>query len=115
MSVPGGADAQMDAALLPNPDDDLPPDDAEEGAGGPPPPASPAARDAPVAAPAAIPRLLDFGRPETRPPFADNRATTSRYSLLSFLPVVRASGEHGVDRDGETRDFRRKTVAASAA
>ena len=33
-------------------------------------------------------RILDFGHPECDPPFADNSVTTSRYSLLSFLPVV---------------------------
>jgi hypothetical protein len=33
-------------------------------------------------------RTIDFGRPETHPPFADNSVTTSKYSLLSFFPLV---------------------------
>jgi len=33
-------------------------------------------------------RILDFGYPECGEGFADNRVTTSRYSLFSFLPVA---------------------------
>lgn len=33
-------------------------------------------------------RIIDFGRPEHHPPFADNSVTTSKYSLLSFFPLV---------------------------
>lgn len=33
-------------------------------------------------------RIIDFGHPETNPPFADNSVKTSKYTLLSFLPYV---------------------------
>lgn len=33
-------------------------------------------------------RIIDFGRQERHPPFADNSVKTSKYSLLSFLPLV---------------------------
>ena len=35
-------------------------------------------------------RIIDFGHPETNPPFADNSVRTSKYTLLSFFPVVSA-------------------------
>jgi len=37
-------------------------------------------------------RVIDFGRPEHHPPFADNSVTTSKYSLLSFFPLVSFAG-----------------------
>lgn len=33
-------------------------------------------------------RVIDFGRPEHHPPFADNSVTTSKYTILSFFPLV---------------------------
>lgn len=33
-------------------------------------------------------RIIDFGHPETNPPFADNSVKTSKYTLLSFFPYV---------------------------
>lgn len=33
-------------------------------------------------------RIIDFGRQERHPPFADNSVKTSKYSLLSFFPLV---------------------------
>ena len=33
-------------------------------------------------------RIIDFGKPENDPPFADNSVKTSKYSLLSFFPMV---------------------------
>ncbi|KAL3797547.1 hypothetical protein HJC23_009911 [Cyclotella cryptica] len=32
-------------------------------------------------------RVIDFGRPEQHPPFADNSVTTSKYTILSFFPL----------------------------
>ena len=34
-------------------------------------------------------RIIDLGRPECNPPFADNSIKTSRFTLLSFFPLVR--------------------------
>jgi hypothetical protein len=34
-------------------------------------------------------RVIDLGRPECYPPFADNSIKTSRFTLLSFFPLVR--------------------------
>jgi len=36
-------------------------------------------------------RIIDLGHPECNPPFADNSITTSRFTLLSFLPLVRVA------------------------
>ena len=33
-------------------------------------------------------RIIDFGHPETNPPFADNSVKTSKYTLLSFFAYV---------------------------
>lgn len=33
-------------------------------------------------------RIIDFGRQERHPPFADNSVKTSKYSLISFFPLV---------------------------
>ncbi len=33
-------------------------------------------------------RIIDFGHAELHPPFADNSVSTSKYTLLSFLPMV---------------------------
>ena len=33
-------------------------------------------------------RTIDFGRAEHHPPFADNSVTTSKYTVLSFFPLV---------------------------
>jgi hypothetical protein len=35
-----------------------------------------------------IRRHIDLGRPECDPPFADNSIKTSRFTLLSFFPLV---------------------------
>lgn len=40
-------------------------------------------------------RIIDFGRPERHPPFADNSVTTSKYSLLSFFPLVSVQNGEG--------------------
>ena len=34
-------------------------------------------------------RIIDLGHPECNPPFADNSIKTSRFTLLSFFPLVR--------------------------
>lgn len=34
-------------------------------------------------------RIIDLGRSECNPPFADNSIKTSRFTLLSFFPLVR--------------------------
>ena len=33
-------------------------------------------------------RIIDLGRSECNPPFADNSIKTSRFTLLSFFPLV---------------------------
>lgn len=35
-------------------------------------------------------RIIDLGRSECNPPFADNSIKTSRFTLLSFFPLVSA-------------------------
>ena len=37
---------------------------------------------------AADQRLIDFGRPEMYPPFADNSVSSSKYTWYSFFPMV---------------------------
>jgi hypothetical protein len=36
-------------------------------------------------------RIIDLGHPECNPPFADNSIKTSRFTLLSFFPLVRVA------------------------
>ena len=36
-------------------------------------------------------RIVDLGHPECNPPFADNSIKTSRFTLLSFFPLVRVA------------------------
>ncbi len=33
-------------------------------------------------------RIIDFGRQERHVPFSDNSVKTSKYSLISFFPLV---------------------------
>lgn len=40
-------------------------------------------------------RIIDFGHREIHPPFADNSVKTSKYSLLSFFPLVSSISARG--------------------